>query len=91
MNKKDIAEYIAENSTLTRSQSITATELFIEAIRNAIITREEIYIRGLASIKPVIRKNKKAQNIRKNTLIIVPPKKSVKFKLSKKITLSLNK
>lgn len=87
MTKKDIVDHVINNTTLSRSQAIEATESIVEAIRSSLEKGESVYIRGFATVKVVERKQKTARDIRKGTTVVVPSRKAVKFIPSNKITI----
>lgn len=87
MTKKDIVDHVINNTTLSRSQAIEATESIVEAIRSSLEKGESVYIRGFATVKVVERKQKTARDIRKGTTVVVPARKAVKFIPSNKITI----
>lgn len=86
MTKKDIVDHVINNTTLSRSQAIEATESIVEAIRSSLEKGESVYIRGFATVKVVERKQKTARDIRKGTTVIVPARKAVKFIPSNQLT-----
>lgn len=45
MIKTDIVDYIVNNTTLSRSQAINATDSVIEAISHSLIKGESVFIR----------------------------------------------
>ncbi len=49
MTKTDIVDYIVNNTTLSRSQAINATDSVIEAISHSLIKGESVFIRGFAT------------------------------------------
>lgn len=91
MIKTDIVDYVINNTTLSRSQAINATDSVIEAISHSLIKGESVFIRGFATIKAVITAPKKARNINKGTAVTIPAQHSAKLVLSKDLKERMNK
>ena len=83
MTRKDIVDHVVDNTTLSRSQAIEATEAVVGAICKSLRTGESVFIRGFATIKVVTTAPKIARNISTGTTVTVPAKKSAKLVLSK--------
>ena len=49
MKKNDIVDYVINNTTLSRSQAIAATESVVEAISSSLVKGESVFIRGFAT------------------------------------------
>lgn len=91
MKKNDIVDYIINNTILTRSQAMIATDTVFEAIAQSLINGESVFIRGFATIKAINTAIRKARNINKGTFVVVPPQKSAKLVLSKELKQRMNK
>ena len=91
MRKNDIAEHIVSTTTLSRSQAIQAIDSAFEAIGNSLCKGESVYVRGFATFRSVLSKQKKARNINKGTTIIVPEKRSAKLIICKQLKDQMNK
>ena len=91
MIKTDIVDYIVNNTTLSRSQAINATDSVIEAISHSLIKGESVFIRGFATIKAIVTAPKKARNIIKGTAVTIPAQHSAKLVLSKELKERMNK
>lgn len=90
MKKIDIVDYIVNNTTLSRSQAIAATESVVKAVSHSLIKGESVFIRGFATIKAVTAAPKKARDISKGTAVDVPARRSAKLVLSKGIKERMN-
>ena len=90
MIKTDIVDYIVNNTTLSRSQAINATDSVIEAISHSLIKGESVFIRGFATIKAIVTAPKKARNINKGTAVTIPAQHSAKLVLSKELKERIN-
>lgn len=91
MKKNDIVNYVIDNTTLSRSQAMAATESVVEAICSSLVKGESIFIRGFATIKAVKSAPKKARNISKGTLVTIPAKNTAKLILCKELKDKMNK
>lgn len=82
MIKNDIVEKVAESTGLTIDEASVAVNATIKVISEALSHGEDIYLRGLGTFNVKVRKPKTARNISKNTTIILPERKVIKFKPS---------
>ena len=90
MKKNDIVDCVINNTTLSRSQAIAATDSVIEAISQSLINGESVYIRGFATFKAVTTAPKKARNISKGTTVCIPAMNTAKLVLSKDLKNRMN-
>lgn len=90
MRKDDIVDYLINTTTLSRSQAISATESVVEAISQSLIKGESVFIRGFATIKALTTAPKKARNISKGTVVIIPAHNTAKLVLSKELKERMN-
>lgn len=90
MKKNDIVDYVINNTTLSRSQAIAATESVVEAISSSLAKGESVFIRGFATIKAVTTAPKKARNISNGTVVSIPAQNTAKLVLSKELKNRLN-
>lgn len=91
MRKIDIVDYIINNTTLSRSQAIAATDSVVEAISNSLVKGESVFIRGFATIKAVTTKPKKARNIGEGTVVTIPARHTAKLVLSNELKERMNR
>lgn len=90
MKKNDIVDYVINNTTLSRSQAIAATESVVEAISNSLINGESVFIRGFATIKAIQKAPKKARNISKGVTVYISAQNTAKLVLSKELKNRMN-
>lgn len=62
MRKADIVDYLTSNTSLSRSQAITAIDSVFEAIEKSLCKDESVYIRGFATIKVYHQREKSSQH-----------------------------
>lgn len=86
MTKQELAANIAAQTGLTRSQAMQAIEAAVENIKTTAKKGGEVQLRGFGTFKAVLRKEKTARNISKNTTIVIPACKKPVFKASKEFS-----
>lgn len=91
MTKNDIVDHIVNNTTLSRSQAIVATESVVNAIKESLVNGESVFIRGFATVKAVTTSPRKARNVSKGTMVTIPAQKSARIVLSKELKERMNK
>ncbi len=80
------AEIISEISTKTGIEKVDVqetVEAFFKVIKGAMVTGENVYVRGFGSFVVKRRAEKTARNISKNTAIIIPEHFIPSFKPAK--------
>ena len=85
MTKQQLAEEMFRNTTLTRSQALTAIEAFMYSATKAFLRGENIYLRRFGTFRIEQRKAKTARNISRGTSVLVPAHPAVKFRPSKEL------
>ena len=90
VTKKDIVNIVADKTGFTKESVMEVVNEVIEAISVSVIQNKRIEIRGFGVIEPSIRKQKKGYNFRTKDEVVIPEKRSVRFKTSKNLDLQLN-
>lgn len=72
MTKADIINEIVENTGIQKKDVTAVVESFMDAIKDSLAAKENIYLRGFGSFILKRRAEKTARNISKNTTIIIP-------------------
>ena len=90
MKRQDIIDQVVRKTELTSREATQAVEAMIGIFEEAFIGGENIYIRGLATFKQVIRKEKKVRNITAGHSMEMPARRSVKLILSKELKDKMN-
>ena len=83
MTKADIVAEIAEKTGLEKVDVQTTVEAFMEEVKMALETGENVYLRGFGSFVIKERAEKTGRNISKNTTIIIPAHNIPSFKPAK--------
>ena len=91
MTKQEIVKEVCKRTgAISNECSVIIDEAF-RVMEDCIKEGGTISIRGLFTIKPVVRARKVARNIAKGTQIVVPPRVSPKAKFSKEILSAMEK
>ena len=83
MTKTEIVSQIAEKTGVSRKEVAIVVESFMETVKESLLNREHISLRGFGSFIIKHRAEKTARNISKNTTIIIPEHKIPAFKPAK--------
>ncbi len=83
MTKAEIVSDIAKKTGIQREDAMTVVEHFMDYIKEALASGENVYLRGFGSFIVKERAEKTARNISKQTTIIIPKRKVPAFKPSK--------
>ena len=83
MTKADIVSQIAKETGIDKTTTLTVVEAFMEQVKDALSSEENVYLRGFGSFIVKTRSQKTARNISKNTVIIIPEHKIPAFKPAK--------
>lgn len=85
MTKQDIIDSVSESTGVSKTTTREVLEETIEVIRKGLSSGKTIYLRGLFTLAPVKRAEKKAQYISKHKTIIIPERYIPKAKFSKSL------
>ncbi|HHT23022.1 MAG TPA: integration host factor subunit beta [Bacteroidales bacterium] len=83
MTKADVVNEIAQNTGIDKATVLATVESFMDVVKNSLIRKENVYLRGFGSFIIKERAEKTARNISKNTTIIIPAHSIPAFKPSK--------
>ena len=83
MTKADIVNEISKVSGVEKAQVQQIVELFMESIKDSMIKKNNVYLRGFGSFIIKKRAKKVARNISKNTTITIPAHNIPAFKPAK--------
>lgn len=90
MRKDEIIDHVVKNTTLSRSQAIAATDSVIEAISEALVKGDSVYIRKFGTFRYKTKKARKARDISKGITIDIPEQHTAKLILSKELRERMN-
>ena len=83
MTKAEIINKIAEDTGLPKKDVAATVEAFMEVIKDSLLSKENVYLRGFGSFIIKQRAEKTGRNIGKNVAITIPAHKIPAFKPAK--------
>ena len=83
MTKADIVNEIAKSTGVEKVQVQQIVEAFMETVKDSMIKKNNVYLRGFGSFIIKKRAKKVARNISKNTTITIPAHNIPAFKPAK--------
>ncbi len=83
MVKADLINLVSQELNISKQQAETAVNLFFKAIKDALLNKEEIELRGFGSFRFKERRSRVGRNPRTGEKVQVPDKKVLYFKASK--------
>ncbi|MBR6964126.1 MAG: integration host factor subunit beta [Prevotella sp.] len=83
MTKADIINQIAESTGIAKKDVSATVEAFMESIKNSMLNKDNVYLRGFGSFVVKHRAEKTARNISKNTTIVIEAHDFPSFKPAK--------
>ncbi|HOF16295.1 MAG TPA: HU family DNA-binding protein [Bacteroidales bacterium] len=86
MTKAEVVAEIANKTGIEKVAVQDVVETFMSTIKNSLLRKENVYLRGFGSFVIKERAQKTGRNISKNTTIIIPAHNIPAFKPSKSFT-----
>ena len=83
MTKAEIVSKIADNTGVDKTVVLAIVEEFMTQVKDSLVARENVYLRGFGSFIVKERKQKVARNISKNITITIPAHNIPSFKPAK--------
>ena len=83
MTKADIINQISASTGLPKKDVSVTVEAFMDVIKNSLLNKENVYLRGFGSFVVKHRAEKTARNISKNTTIVIGAHDFPSFKPAK--------
>lgn len=90
MIKKDLIEEVIYATDLDRSTAAKAVEAVINTITDALVKGDNVYLRGFATFRNVVKKEKIGRNIHRDCKVVIPEHRSVKLILCKELKNRMN-
>ncbi|MCR5851091.1 MAG: integration host factor subunit beta [Bacteroidaceae bacterium] len=72
MTKIELVKMVAEKTGIDQSTAMVAVEGVIDTLKESLIKKENVYIRGWGTWTLKHRAKKTARNISKNTTMVIP-------------------
>ena len=83
MTKADIINQISSETGLSKKDASLSVEAFMRVIKESLLRKENVYLRGFGSFIVKHRAEKTARNISKNTTIVIAAHDFPSFKPAK--------
>ena len=83
MTKIELVKAVAEKTGIDQPTALAAVEGFIDTLKESLVNKENVYIRGWGTWTLKHRAQKTARNISKNTTLIIPEHNIPAFKPAK--------
>ena len=90
MTKAELIEAMAAKSGLTKADSSRALEAFMSAVAETLQKGEKITLTGFGSFGVSRREAREGRNPKTGEEIVIPAKKTVKFKAGKTLVEKMN-
>ncbi|GFH62289.1 MAG: integration host factor A [Candidatus Desulfovibrio kirbyi] len=90
LTKADIVEAIYEATNRNRAEVKNVVEKLLEIMKTAIKKDNELLISGFGKFECYDKASRKGRNPQTNESIILPPRKVIVFRLSRKLRAALN-
>ena len=84
MNKADLVEVVGRVVS-TRKEAQAAVEAVVNAIRVTLRSGEKVVLSGVGSLHVKMQKAKVGRNVRTGEVVPIPPRRKVRFKMSKEL------
>jgi DNA-binding protein HU-beta len=83
MNKSDLIKLMSEKSNVSQEKSKETLESILDLIKGGLERDGKVMLSGFGSWEIKQRKEKKGRNPKTGEVIIIPPRKNIKFKIGK--------
>lgn len=90
MKKQDLIDHLTYKCGLQRSSAIKAVDGIIGKITLSLAKGEEVTLRGFGTLSVVQREERNAVHFKTKEPIVVPARRTVKFRISKELKELLN-
>jgi DNA-binding protein HU-beta len=89
MTKADIVNSISDNVGVEKKETQKVVEAFMDEVRKALQSGNNVYLRGFGTFQIKQRKEKKGRNITSNTTVTIPAHNIPAFKPSKEFVVAV--
>ncbi len=90
LTKIDIVEAVAEQNGYTKVRSFEVVETLLEIIKSTLESGEDIMISGFGKFRVKKKKERMGRNVAIREAMMLPPKKSLKFRCSRQLRDKIN-
>lgn len=91
MTKAELVRAIAEKTGVDQPTALAVVEATMEIVKDSLIKKENVYLRGFGTFGLKHRAEKTARNISKNTTLVVPAHDLPHFKPCKEFVQAMTK
>ena len=90
MTKNDMAKELAVSEKLHLSMAVKAVDGIVRILKETLAKGEEITLRGFGTLSVVQREERNAVHFKTKEPIVVPARRTVKFRISNELKNTLN-
>ncbi len=90
LTKIDIVETVAEQNGYTKVRSFKVVETLLEIIKSTLESGEDIMVSGFGKFRVKKKKERMGRNVAIGEAMMLPPKKSLKFRCSRQLRDKIN-
>ena len=83
MTKADLVAEVANKTGVDRATTQVVVDMFMTTVKDSLLKKENVYLRGFGSFIIKERAKKTGRNISKGTTIVIPAHKVPAFKVAK--------
>jgi len=83
MTKAEVVAEVSSKTGMDKSSVQVVVESFMNSVKNSLLRKESVYLRGFGSFIIKERAQKTGRNIAKNTTIVIPAHRVPAFKAAK--------
>lgn len=91
MNKAQFIEALADKAQMSKKDSKSALEAYMEIVKECMKKEEEIVLIGFGTLVPWPQSSRLARNPKTGTPVMIKPRTTVKFKPGKFLLEAINK
>ena len=84
MTKVEIVKEVSNEVGISKTTALKAVEALMEVVKGSLAEGQNVYLSGFGTFVVKQSAQRLGRNIRQNTTIVIPARKSVAFKPSKK-------
>ncbi|MDO8946305.1 MAG: HU family DNA-binding protein [Desulfocapsaceae bacterium] len=85
MLKKELIDQVSTDLTLSKQDVTAALEIMLTTMRNALIEKRRIELRGFGSFSIRTRKERSTKNPKTGVIMDIPERKTVHFTMSRSL------
>lgn len=79
MNRRELAKKISQKTEVSEKKVLQVMEVLTMTVLESLRKGEPVVIHKFGTFKPVVRKRKKARNLKTGEQIVIPSYRTIKF------------